>query len=141
MALVWGPERAIRRVFEPAVALTEEQRGYPRVEVEVPVEVDVEPDGITTSGNVVNLSRSGLLACVQHRLSVGQRCAVRFPFEDSGGFVRWGMVVRSQTNGTRFLVALRLEALMGSSFGSQSDECREKLVLMNAVQDVGDVGL
>ncbi len=58
-----------------SVASFVEQRAYPRVEVVVPVELDVEPGGLTTSGNVVNLSPGGLLTRVQHQIKVGEHCA------------------------------------------------------------------
>ncbi len=93
-----------------------EERAYPRVEVVVPVEIEVEPGGITTSGNVVNLSRSGLLACVQHRIRIGRHCVVRFPTsEDMKRRLRSATVVRSQADESRFLVALCLDALPSAS--------------------------
>jgi len=98
-----------------------EERAYPRVEVVVPVEIDVEPGGITTSGNVVNLSRSGLLASVHHRISVGQHCVVRFLISEDRYSTRSTTVVRSDGDESRYLVSLQFDSpLPAAAPGSES---------------------
>ena len=87
-----------------------EERAYPRVEVVVPVEIEVEPGSVTTSGNVVNLSRSGLLASVQHRISVGQHCVVRFRISEGRYSTRSTTVVRSEADESRYLVSLQFDS-------------------------------
>ncbi len=88
-----------------------EQRAYPRFEVAIPVELDVESAGVVTTGSVVNLGRGGLLASVGDEIEVGARCAVRFPI--SGGRysgARPAVVVRSQTHESSYLVAIQFDS-------------------------------
>ena len=104
-----------------SVASFVKQRAYPRVEVVIPVELDVEPGGVTTTGSVINLSRAGLLTSVQHQIKVGQHCAVRFPMSEgrlSG--VRAATVVRSQSDESRYLVALQFGSPLSAASGSES---------------------
>ena len=98
-----------------------EQRAYPRVEVVVPVELDVEPGGVTTSGNVVNVSRGGLLVRVQDQIEVGARCAVRFPIsEGEYSRVRAAKVIRSQADESGYLVALLFDSPLPAAPGAES---------------------
>ncbi len=99
----------------------EEQRTYPRVEVVIPVELDVEPDGVTTTGSVINLSRGGVLVSVQHQIKVGEHCSVRLPISEgrySG--VRSATVVRSQIDESMYHVALQFDSPMPAAPGSES---------------------
>ncbi len=98
-----------------------EQRAQPRVEVVIPVELDVEPGGVTTTGSVINVSRGGLLTSVQHQIKVGARCAVRFPISEgrlSG--VKAATVVRCQADESRHLVALQFDSPLPAAPGSES---------------------
>ena len=97
-----------------------DQRAHPRVEVVIPVEVDVQPYGVTTTGSVINLSRGGVLASVQHQIKVGQRCAVRFPIsEGRDPGVRAATVVRSQADEHGYLVALQFAVPLPAAPGSE----------------------
>lgn len=98
--------------MESAAAYAE-QRAHPRVEVVIPVELHVEPDGVTTTGSVLNLSRGGVLVSVQHQVKADENCTVRFPISEgrySG--VRLATVVRSQIEETRYHVALKFDSPM-----------------------------
>ena len=107
-------------VTEP-VASFAEQRGYPRVEVVVPVELDVEPAGVTTTGSVINLSRGGLLTSVQHEITAGKHCTVRFPVSEGRNFsMRAATVVRSQAAERGYLVALQFDSPLPGAPGAES---------------------
>lgn len=87
-----------------------ERRVHPRLEVVVPVEIDVGVYGVTTVGQSVNLSRGGVLACVADAIEVGERCTVRFP---KPGFrsdsIMSGTVVRAQRIDDGNLIALQFD--------------------------------
>ena len=121
-----------------SVASSVEQRAYPRIEVVVSVELDVELAGVTTRGNVVNLSRSGLLARVQHRVSVGQHCVIRFPISEHDE-VRAGTVVRSQADESSYLLALQFDSPLLEPAGSKPLSLGERDFL-SAVRDHNDGG-
>jgi hypothetical protein len=94
-----------------------DRRAHPRVDVEIPVEIDVGVYGVTTTGNTVNLSRGGVLATLGHFIEVGERCTVRFPGAGPRtDFVIPATVVRAQQLGAVNLIALQFtEALPSRS--------------------------
>ena len=109
------------RVLSEPVASIAGRRAYPRVEVVIPVELDVEPGGVTTTGSVIDLSRGGLLAMVQHQIKVSERCVVRFPIgEGRYSGVRSATVVRSQAAESSYLVALQFDSPMPAAAGAES---------------------
>ena len=104
-----------------SVASFVNQRACPRVEVVIPVELDVEPCGVTTTGSVINASRSGLLTSVQHQIKVGVHCAVRFPnSEGTYSGAKAATVVRLQADEPGYLVAVQFDSLLPAAPGSES---------------------
>jgi hypothetical protein len=92
-----------------------DRRAHPRVDVEIPVEIDVGVYGVTTTGNTVNLSRGGVLATLGHFIEVGERCTVRFPRAGcQSDCVKSAIVVRSQNLGAVNLVALQFKEALPS---------------------------
>ncbi len=98
-----------------------ERRAHPRVEVAIPVELDVEPGKEPTAGTVVNLSRGGLLVSVHHQMKVGEHCTARFP-TSKGKYsaLRSATVVRSQADESRCLVALQFHSSLPAAPGAES---------------------
>ncbi len=87
-----------------------ERRVHPRVQVALPVELDVDDYGPTAKGSTVDLSRGGVLMTVDLHVEVGARCTVRFPMAGvDGPEVKSGRVVRSGPVGSGFLVALQFD--------------------------------
>jgi c-di-GMP-binding flagellar brake protein YcgR len=90
--------------------LSKERRVHPRVEVTLPVELDVETYGPTTTGRTVDLSRGGVLVIVNQLVGVGAHCTIRFPNAGANAQeIKAGTVVRSGPAEGGFLVALQFD--------------------------------
>ena len=104
-----------------SVAQFAEQRAYPRVEVVVPVELDLESGGVTTTGSAINLSRGGLLVNVHHQMKAGDHCTARFPISKGRySAVKSATVVRSQDDKWWYLVALQFDSPLPAARGAES---------------------
>jgi hypothetical protein len=95
-----------------------ERRVHPRLEVVVPVEIDVGVYGVTTAGVTVNLSRGGVLANVADAIEVGEHCTVRFPKPGSrSDSIKSGTIVRAEKLGNGNLIALQFDAELPTAPG------------------------
>lgn len=95
-----------------------DRRAHPRLEVIVPIEIDVGLYGVTSVGSTVNLSRGGVLANVDHPIEVGEQCTIRFPKPSSRlDSVMVGRVVRSRSTAAGNLVALQFDRALPSAPG------------------------
>ena len=88
----------------------QERRVHSRVQVTLPVELDVGLYGPTIAGSTVDLSRGGVLMIVNQQVDVGAHCTVRFPkAEANSPEIKSGTVVRSGPGESGFLVALQFD--------------------------------
>lgn len=95
-----------------------ERRCHPRRPAALPVVLQVELHGFDggdhrfrSSGRTVNLSRSGLLARVDHEVRPGTRCLAHFPSATGqlGRTMIYGVVRRARDLAGKFEVALTFD--------------------------------
>ncbi len=94
----------------------EERRAYPRVDVAFDLRLDVTirtPGSKPATGTTVNVSRGGILATVDRRVSLRSRCVIQFEGAEakiriSPTEVR-GVVLRMTPHKSGFLIAIMFD--------------------------------
>ena len=93
-----------------------ERRSYPRVDVafSLRIKVEVEAAGSKAAlGTTVNVSRGGILATVDRRLSIRSHCRIRFHGAEAEKWISqtevYGVVLRVKPRRHDFLVALMFD--------------------------------
>jgi len=84
------------------------QRADPRVQMLLPVEIDLGTYGATLVGQTVDLSRGGIRVIVEQKVRVGTNCVVRIP-QAAHTEAQDGTIIRVEPHDEGFSVAIEFK--------------------------------